>query len=207
MPEQPTADTDVVTRLTRVETVVDERDRLYDTRFKAAETAVAAALAAQEKAVGAALAAQEKQTASSFLASEKAIVKAEDAQKDYNSRSNEFRGQLDDQAKTLMPRTEVNTMIRALEDKIVTADTDREKKFDIVTKDIAALRESRSNLDGRLMVIGIAGAALIAMLVSLVSAGALTFFRSSPVPPQVVIVPATATPVPPASTTTTTVPR
>src|ERR1700722_3073367 len=64
--------------------IIEERDRLYDMRFKASETAVNAALAAQEKAVTAA-----------FTASEKAIVKAEDAQKDYNNRSNEFRGQLD----------------------------------------------------------------------------------------------------------------
>jgi hypothetical protein len=39
-----------------------------------------------------------EQTRASFEASEKAIVKAENAQRDYNVRSNEFRGQLDDQA-------------------------------------------------------------------------------------------------------------
>jgi hypothetical protein len=142
-----------------LERVMDERDRLYDTRFKAAETAVAAALAAQEKAVGAALAAQEKQTASSFLASEKAIVKAEDAQREYNVRSNEFRGQLDDQAKTLMPRPEATTMFKALEDKTygVKGELDRrldaqsvdsEKKFDGIAKELAGLRESRSLVDG-----------------------------------------------------------
>ena len=88
-------------------TIMDERDRLYDTRFRAADTAVSAALSAQEK-----------QTTLVFQASEKAIVKAEEAQREYNIRSNEFRGQLDDQAKTLMPRPETLTLFKALEDKI-----------------------------------------------------------------------------------------
>src|SRR6202035_5755903 len=92
------------------ERISEERDRQYDQRFRAAEIAVSAALSAQEKAVAAAFLASEKAIikaqeaqGDAFLASEKAIIKAEEAQKDYNLRSNEFRGQLDDQAKTLMP--------------------------------------------------------------------------------------------------------
>ena len=92
-----------------LERVIDERDRLYDSRFRAAEIAVNAALAAQEKAVTAA-----------FLASEKAIIKAEEAQKDYNNRSNEFRGQLDDQAKRLMARDESLGLFKAGDDKLET---------------------------------------------------------------------------------------
>jgi hypothetical protein len=129
-------------------------------RFKAAETAVNTALAAQEKAVNAALAAQEKQTASSFLASEKAIVKAEDAQREYNVRSNEFRGQLDDQAKTLMPRPETMTMFKSFEDKLSTIkiELDRatemgrnnlEKAMGSFGHEVAGLRESRSAGEGR----------------------------------------------------------
>jgi len=143
-----------------LERIMDERDRLYDMRFKAAETAVNTALAAQEKAVNAALAAQEKQTASSFMASEKAIVKAEDAQREYNVRSNEFRGQLDDQAKTLMPRPESLTMFRATEDKLASAKGELErtiegvraavdKNADATAKEIAGLRESRSLGNGK----------------------------------------------------------
>lgn len=86
--------------------LVDERDRLYKERDESRKTAVDAALqAAKEK------------TTDAFLASEKAIVKAEDAQREYNARSNEFRGQLDDQAKTLMPRIEADAKFQALEDK------------------------------------------------------------------------------------------
>jgi hypothetical protein len=72
----------------------------------------------QRQAVKDALAAQKELTTAAFNSSEKAIVKAEDAQRDYNQRSNEFRGQLDDQAQTLMPRTETNVLIAGLNDKL-----------------------------------------------------------------------------------------
>jgi hypothetical protein len=132
-----------------IESNVNEHDRLYDSRFKAAEVAVAAALAAQEKAVNIA-----------FLASEKAVLKAEMAQKEYNERSNEFRGQLDDQAKTLMARTESLSMFKSVEDKIaahiatsrieqdsVKAAFDRQ--VDNLQDEIVALREARSTYVGR----------------------------------------------------------
>jgi DNA primase large subunit len=132
-----------------LERVIDERDRLYDIRFKAAEVAVNAALAAAEK-----------QTSASFLASEKAIVKAEEAQREYNIRSNEFRGQLDDQAKTLMPRPETLTLFKSHEDKLASMRSELdsrlsayivsvERALDEVKKDINGLRESRSEGGGR----------------------------------------------------------
>jgi hypothetical protein len=98
--------------------LINERDRLYTSQFKAAEVAVSAALAAAEKAVNAA-----------FTASEKAVLKAEQAQKEYNERSNEFRGQLDDQAKTLMPRPETLNMFKALEEKITGVSNVTEARF------------------------------------------------------------------------------
>jgi len=131
-----------------LERVQDERDRLYDSRFRAAEIAVNAALAAQEKAVAAA-----------FLASEKAIIKAEEAQKDYNLRSNEFRGQLDDQAKLLMQRQEALSLFRSSDDKLETMrlffdsklESQRqafEKNNESLLKEIGGLRESRSETGG-----------------------------------------------------------
>lgn len=120
-----------------LERIIDERDRLYDMRFRAAEIAVNAALAAQEKAVAAA-----------FLASEKAIIKAEEAQKDYNTRSNEFRGQLDDQAKLLMSRTEALSNLVAINEKIETLRNFFESRLEAQSKEIADLRESRSELEG-----------------------------------------------------------
>ena len=97
----------VFAELRALNKIIDERDRLYKERDDARRTAVDAALAAAKE-----------QTASSFSASEKAIVKAENAQSDYNLRSNEFRGQLDDQAKRLIARIEVEAMVRNVEEKL-----------------------------------------------------------------------------------------
>jgi septal ring factor EnvC (AmiA/AmiB activator) len=110
--------------------LVNERDRLYKERDDSRRTAIDAALAAAKE-----------QTAAAFLASEKAIVKAENAQKDYNDRSNEFRGQLDDQAKRLISRTEVETMVKNLEEKI--------KRLDDDNRDLRDSRsESRGTVEG-----------------------------------------------------------
>jgi len=117
-----------------LEKIIEERDRQYDTRFKAGETAVSAALAAQEK-----------QTAAAFQAGEKAVLKAENAQKDYNDRSNEFRGQLDDQAKTLMPRAEVSTIMKALEEKLEANKVTAERDADLLRADVRELRDFRSS--------------------------------------------------------------
>lgn len=119
--------TGAISQVEYLQRQIDERDRRYEDRFKAQETAVLAALAAQEKLVSAA-----------FLASEKAIVKAEEAQRDYNIRSNEFRGQLDDQAKTLLPRAEADGRF----DNLVL-------QIEEIKTEIAGLRESRSAGTGR----------------------------------------------------------
>jgi hypothetical protein len=113
-------------RVKAIERLMDERDRLYLEKFRASEIAVAAAITAAKE-----------QTSASFASSEKAIGKAEQAQSDYNNRSNEFRGQLDDQAKTLMPRTESQTLFKSYEDKL-----------EDMKKDITSLRESRSVSEG-----------------------------------------------------------
>jgi len=130
--------------------IVDERDRRYEARFVAIEEAVSVR----------------------FAASEKAISKAEDAQREYNVRSNEFRGQLDDQAKTLMPRPETMTMFKAIDEKIAAADLDRQRKHEVLTNEIAKLRESRSNLDGRMI-----GAAAVAGVVFALLTAALQFIQ------------------------------
>jgi len=109
-------------KLSGLREILDERDRLYKERDESRKTAVDAALqAAKEK------------TADAFLASEKAIVKAEDAQKEYNERSNEFRGTLEDQARTLLPRFEADSRFGA-----------QDEKLEALRKEVQSLRESRS---------------------------------------------------------------
>ena len=125
-------------RVKALSQLIDERDRLYLEKFRASEIAVNAAIVAQKE-----------QTASSFASSEKAIVKAEEAQREYNVRSNEFRGQLDDQAKLLMPRFEVQTIIRGLEEKLEGMRKAQEVQTFRFDQDIKSLRESRQEVVGQ----------------------------------------------------------
>lgn len=84
-----------------------ERDIRYHERADAQDKAVAVALVAAERAVAAAL-----------LSAEKAVVKAEIATEKRFESVNEFRGQLADQATSLLSRNEYLTGHRALEEKI-----------------------------------------------------------------------------------------
>ncbi len=131
-----------------------------ETAFAASERALLSALTAQEKAVSAA-----------FQASDKAITKAEDAQRDYNARTNEFRAQLSDQATRFPTRIEIDSRLLAIEDKIsvlagsadskiatiyktseearVAIVTASNRRFDGLVDDIKSLRESRAQGAGR----------------------------------------------------------
>ena len=131
------------------ERIIDERDGRYNERFVAAEKAVATALAAAEKAVSAALIAQEKMTTAAFASSEKAIIKAEEAQRESNLKTNEFRGQLSDQAETLMPRKETVVLIDSLRTENVAQHRNQEDRMSSLSKDVATLREENSKRVGQ----------------------------------------------------------
>jgi hypothetical protein len=118
--------------------LIESNDRRYQESFAGAD-----------KAVGAALAAQKELTNAAFASSEKAIVKAEDAQRDYNVRSNEFRGQLDDQAQTLMPRSETAVLIRSLEDKLYTTGKTNSDKIDELGKKLDAMSTRLTTIEGK----------------------------------------------------------
>jgi len=75
------------------------------------------AVAAKFLAVYAKFEAVEKQTSIAFSASEEARKKAEATQLAKNETTNEFRGQLADQAATLMPRKEVELLVSNLDSK------------------------------------------------------------------------------------------
>lgn len=79
-----------------VEVTRVEMDRRYEQRFEAQEKAVLAALTAAKEAV----------------------IKAEVAAEKRADAANEFRGQLADQAATLMPRSETTLMFDALRDRV-----------------------------------------------------------------------------------------
>lgn len=86
---------------------LEAADKRYDQRFEGQEKAVNAALAAAEKAVNAAL-----------VAADRAVAKAEIAAEKRFDSVNEFRGQLRDQATTLLPRAEADARLLAIEQRI-----------------------------------------------------------------------------------------
>jgi|GEM_PF-2102633 len=144
-----------------IQRLLDERDKQYDARFRAVEIAVTAAFAAQRESM-----------TNAFLASDKAIIKSEEAQRAYNERSNEFRGQLDDQAKMLMPRSEVTALIHSLEDKLYAATQAGDRERAILIDRLNSLEKGSANLEGRMWAIT-ALAWVIALAVSI----ALRFIR------------------------------
>ncbi len=117
--------------------LMDERDQRYTERAAAAALALKDALAAQEK-----LAATVNESA------RLAINKAEDAQRAYNERSNEFRGQLDDQAKTLMPRAEYVAEHTRLIERVEDLKRDLDAYKTAQAAEIRSLRESRASYGG-----------------------------------------------------------
>jgi hypothetical protein len=83
-------------KITALRELVDERDHRYEDRFNAIDEKTGLALSTSKEANN---------------KSEAATEKRFDAQ-------NEFRGQLKDQAATLLPRAEADAKFKALEDKI-----------------------------------------------------------------------------------------
>lgn len=120
----------------------------------------------QEKNVAFALAAQKELAQSSLASSEKAIIKAEDAQKAYNSGHNDLARKMDDTYKQMLPRAESDERQKNQEEKI---ESHRKELADLRTKieeirvrgsvsqplqdksfeQIADLLEARSNNKGK----------------------------------------------------------
>lgn len=89
-----------------IEGIIAAHDKRYEQRFADSNTAINAALVAQEKAVGAAL-----------IAANAAVAKAETAAERRFEGQNEFRAQLTDQAATFVRRTEIDAIVKAMQDK------------------------------------------------------------------------------------------
>jgi chromosome segregation ATPase len=164
-----------VAELRAIKAILDERDKLYKERDDSRRTAVDAALAAVKE-----------QTKSSFEASEKAIVKAEEAQKSYNTSHNDLSRKMDEQYKAMTPQSEArlkwdNTdkeLMEVRKDVISTRESAQKEITnlrDSLMREIAGLRESRSeSVGGRqqqqdLRAWLVAGIAVIGLLVTLLS--------------------------------------
>lgn len=130
------------------ERILDERDRQYSARFDHLAMMFNREVHALKELTEQALAAMRE-----------AVVKAEAAQREYNIRSNEFRGQLDDQNKLMISRSEAMGLFKVQEDKLYSVRTElenrmttttntRDKQADGIIADIKSLRESRSEGGG-----------------------------------------------------------
>lgn len=108
----------VETALDHVLGIVAGNDKRYEQRFEASQKALDAALTAQKEATVAAFAAQEKAINAALASAERAVLKAEIATEKRFDGVNEFRAALDQQQRTLIPRSEVDVLIRGLDEKI-----------------------------------------------------------------------------------------
>lgn len=116
----------LLAKLDAVKELFNERDKLYKERDDSRKTAVDAALTAVKE-----------QTKASFDGSEKAIVKAEESQRQYNQGHNDLSRKMEGQYKDMLPRPEADAKFKATEEKI-----------EGIKKEIASLRESRSEGTG-----------------------------------------------------------
>lgn len=98
----------------RIDHLADSLDERYATQTKALD----AALAAQQMAMQTAFTAADRAVEAALESAEKAVAKAETAANKRFEAVNEFRGQLSDQAATLMSRAEGDVRFRALGDKL-----------------------------------------------------------------------------------------
>lgn len=130
------------TKVHSLRDILSERDQRYKERIEALERHFTAAMLAQEKF-----------NAASVTAGKEAVDKAEEAQKEVNIRTNEFRGQLGDQAATLMPRKETEAEVNSLRLLIETNERSYRdllnREMQSIQTDIKSLRESRSAVLGK----------------------------------------------------------
>jgi hypothetical protein len=144
--------------LTHVLALLGSSDRRHEQRFTDQDKAVQAALVAQEKAVSAAL-----------DAAQRAVLKAEVAAERRFESVNEFRGQLADQAATLLPRTEADARFAALTEKFDGLYMALGEKIDANTRYIDRAGGKTTGLDAAWgYVIGAAG--LVGAVVAIVFA-------------------------------------
>lgn len=106
---------------------LDGLTRMLDERYATQTKATDKAFEAQQTAMQAALTAAETAVSKALESAEKAVTKAESAAEKRFDAVNEFRGQLSDQAATLMPRAESNARHEAAAEKIDALNTRLDK--------------------------------------------------------------------------------
>lgn len=132
----------LVTRLEELHRLLAEKDTRYQQRYEAQQLGIRDALAAAERA----------------------NTKAETATEKRFDGVNEFRDQLRDQAATFMPRTETETIVRGLLEKIAAAEvrvTQHDVAFSTLGGRSAGLGDAWGYVVGA---VGLAGAVIAIVL-------------------------------------------
>ncbi|GAC1497471.1 MAG: hypothetical protein NVS1B6_03140 [Steroidobacteraceae bacterium] len=121
-----------------------------DARYRAVEVAeqraVDLAFVAQQSNITLALAAQKEFAGAAMHAAQEAVNKAEAASERRFAGVNEFRAQLGDQQRTLMPRAEVEVLVAGLTDKIAIAQSDLRKFMEVTATTLARSDGSKSGV-------------------------------------------------------------
>ena len=141
--------------------IIEKNDRRYEQRFNDTKIAVDAALIAADKTVAAALAGQKE-----------AVTKAEVAAEKRFESVNEFRSTLSDQQRNLMPRVEVEIIMKSITDKIENLSKLVDTRADANEKRIITL-ESKGNGIGQ----GMGYVALLIGVVATVTGIIIGFFK------------------------------
>lgn len=160
-------------------TLIAANEVKYSERFEASQSAVNAAFLAQQTAMQTALTAQKLAVDTALGAADRAVTKAETAAEKRFESVNEFRSTLSDQQATFMPRGEATALFKSHDEKLsaIQSNYDNrlealrasfEKSNEALVKEIASLRESRSETSGKSLgmnalwgyIIGAAGVAL-----------------------------------------------
>lgn len=169
----------VETALDYILALIAANDRGYQQRFEASEkaldlgflnqkSAVDAAFSSQKSAIDAAFSAQKEAINAALAAADRAVNKAELATEKRFESVNEFRGTLDNQQRTLIPRSEVAVIKDGLEEKIAQLT----KQMDEMRLERSGQIQQRSGLkEGWGVAVGIVG--LVMLVVGLLS-GVLT---------------------------------
>lgn len=117
----------------RVVDSIELNDRRYEERFSASQKALELGLAGTKSEISVALA-----------ASKEAVLKAENATEKRFESVNEFRGTLDNQQRTLIPRSEVDALMRGVDTRI----SQLTKDLDKMEQDIRSNTSERMGIKG-----------------------------------------------------------
>ena len=121
---------------------IDDLRAMLQERYATQTKAVDAAFASQQLAMQTAMTAAETAVGKALESAEKAVVKAETAAEKRFEATNEFRGQLADQASTFMPRQEAEGSIARVIDRI--EDLTRAAALNISRAEAVSLTERNS---------------------------------------------------------------